>query len=130
MNSRNELNGRPGQVVTTLPISPVTDAMLLAKVIVQRPKKSIGKIIVSLMNWFLGLYSIFAQQDLMTIKKAINELNNFKKNNESDVHSIKKATEKLNYFLYVNISNYCTEYTQMMPSMNNPFLEDQYTIVY
>ena len=82
MNSRNELNARLERVVTTLLISPVTDAMLLAKVIVQRPKKSIGKIIVSLMNWFPGLYSISAQQDLMTIKKAINELNNFKKTTE------------------------------------------------
>ena len=118
MNSRNELNAPPGRVVTTLPISPVTDAMLLAKVIVQRPKKSIGKTIVSLMNWFPGLYSISALQDLMTIKKAINELNNFKKN-----------AEKLNYFLYVNIYKYCTEFIQMMPSINNLFLETLYTIV-
>ena len=71
------------------------------------------------MNWFPGLYSISAQQDLMTIKKATNELNNFKKN-----------TIKLNYFLYVNIYKYCTEFTQMMPSINNLFLETQYTIAY
>ena len=77
MNSRNEQNVPPERVETILHILPVMDVMLLVKVTVQRPKKSIGKITVSPMNWFLGRYNIFALQDLMIIKKAIKTLNDF-----------------------------------------------------
>ena len=50
MNSRKELN------VDSLPISHAMDATLWAKVIVLRPKKSVGKITVFPMSWSHGLY--------------------------------------------------------------------------